>query len=298
MRIRTIKPEFWQSETMASIPKDSRLLAIAVLNYADDQGYFYDVPRVIRGALFPFDDDSTTIRRGLDDLSQCGYIRIGTAPDGKRVCHIVHFRDHQKIDKPQPSKIAASGVDWDQFDDCSPTIPRTLDDCSPTEGNGNGMEKEGNGSIRGSKSQRVKPPTEDEWVAYCSNSWADWHPECIREGFSYYESVGWRTKAGPIKDWKAAARTAHGNASQWGKLQPRAGQITPPTFDEWISEANQLVKNRVKPSAEWPYAGAEAEFQKNQANGWRFVQDWKSACAAAHSRFMAIEDAAQNRRMR
>lgn len=84
--------------------------------------------------------------------------------------------------------------------------------------------------------------------------------------------------------------------STWTKDRGSKAKI--PTFDEWISEANQLVKNRVKPSAEWPYAGAEAEFQKNQANGWRFIQDWKSACAAAHSRFMAIEDAAQNRRMR
>jgi len=55
MRIRTIKPEFWQSETMASIHKDSRLLAIALLNYADDEGFFFAVPQVIQGALFPFD---------------------------------------------------------------------------------------------------------------------------------------------------------------------------------------------------------------------------------------------------
>jgi hypothetical protein len=41
MRIRSIKPEFWQSEIMTSIPHFSRLLAIALLNYSDDDGHFW-----------------------------------------------------------------------------------------------------------------------------------------------------------------------------------------------------------------------------------------------------------------
>lgn len=59
-------------------------------------------------------------------------------------------------------------------------------------------------------------PTEQEWVAYCRETWPDWFTSA--DAWAYYQSVGWRVKAGPIKDWKAAARTAHGNAKAWGKL--------------------------------------------------------------------------------
>lgn len=67
------------------------------------------------------------------------------------------------------------------------------------------------------------PPTEQEWVAYCTATWPDWHPTCAAEGWAYYQSVGWKMRAGPIRDWKAAAKTQHGNAVSWGKLKPMPG---------------------------------------------------------------------------
>lgn len=59
-------------------------------------------------------------------------------------------------------------------------------------------------------------PTEDEWVSYCRQTWTDWHVP--GESWAYYQSVGWRTKAGPIKDWRAAARISYSKAKEWGKL--------------------------------------------------------------------------------
>ena len=67
------------------------------------------------------------------------------------------------------------------------------------------------------------PPSESEWVAYCSATWSDWHPVCSGESWAYYQGVDWMVGSKRCKDWKATARTAHGNARQWGKLQP----ITP-----------------------------------------------------------------------
>ena len=77
------------------------------------------------------------------------------------------------------------------------------------------------------KGKRFVPPTEAEWVAYCVETWTDWHPECAAESWAYYESKGWRIGSTVCKDWKAAARTAHGNARSWGKLQPVAGATRP-----------------------------------------------------------------------
>lgn len=64
------------------------------------------------------------------------------------------------------------------------------------------------------------PPSEAEWVAYCSTTWNDWHPICSGESWAYYQGVDWMVGSKRCKDWKATARTAHGNARQWGKLQP------------------------------------------------------------------------------
>ena len=73
------------------------------------------------------------------------------------------------------------------------------------------------------RGKRFVPPSESEWTDYCAATWSDWHRECAAESWAYYESKGWRIGSAPCKDWKATARTAHGNARAWGKLQPIAG---------------------------------------------------------------------------
>ena len=73
---------------------------------------------------------------------------------------------------------------------------------------------------QGARRTKFVPPTEQEWVAYCQEVWPEWSPTCSAESWAYYAGVGWRLKAGPIRDWKATARTAHGNARSWGHLQP------------------------------------------------------------------------------
>ena len=136
MRIRTLKPEFWSSETIAPLPDTAKLLAIGLLNYADDEGYFWANPVLIRASIFPFDDSSTTIRRLLDDLSRVGYLAIGKrTDDGRVVGKVVNFLLHQRIDRPRDSIIKQNVI----FDEAS-TKPRRLID-----GEGKGMEGKGSG---------------------------------------------------------------------------------------------------------------------------------------------------------
>jgi len=118
MRIRTIKPEFWHHEILAQLPEFTRLLAIGLLNYADDEGYFYASPQAIRGAVFPFLDDSGRITVALRELSNVGYIELGKCHDGRAVGRVAKFRLHQVINKPASSKIGPFSV---QNDGCSNT---------------------------------------------------------------------------------------------------------------------------------------------------------------------------------
>lgn len=105
MRIRTIKPEFWKNEALAKLPEFTRLLAIALLNYCDDEGYFAANVALIRGELFPFSEDSVRIHGSLSELSKQGYLKLSQGDDGRTYGWIVNFVKHQRINRANESKI-------------------------------------------------------------------------------------------------------------------------------------------------------------------------------------------------
>jgi hypothetical protein len=105
MRIRTIKPEFWTHPVMTRQSDATKLLAVGLLNYADDEGYFYAEPRMVRAALRPFDEDSTIVRRGLDDLSNIGFVSVCEHSSHGLIGLVLNFKKHQRVDRPAPSKI-------------------------------------------------------------------------------------------------------------------------------------------------------------------------------------------------
>ena len=105
MRIRTIKPEFWQDERLSALPPLARLLAIALLNAADDAGRFRADARLLAGTLFPFEDGAVAkIEAGLRDLSGIGYVVIYEA-EGRACGWVPGFRRHQRVCRPTPSTI-------------------------------------------------------------------------------------------------------------------------------------------------------------------------------------------------
>lgn len=139
-RIRTIKPEFWKNERLSELPEAAHMLAAALLNYADDEGYFNANPKLIQGECFPLRELSVSIPDGLTQLADDGYLRLGKGADGKRYGHIVHFSDHQKINRPTASKIKAMQVSWE---DAGITHAQ-LTESSLLEGNREGNREQGN----------------------------------------------------------------------------------------------------------------------------------------------------------
>lgn len=134
MRIRTIKPEFWAHPVMSRLPYDSRILALGLLNLADDEGYFDADPDYIRGAVL-FREDSSNVRRMLDELSRSGWITLCGTPE-RPIGQVVNFRKHQRVDRPQPSRIKQYALVED-----SPNDRRGLDDKSTQEqGTGKGKD--------------------------------------------------------------------------------------------------------------------------------------------------------------
>lgn len=104
-RIRTIKPEFWTNEDLALLSSDTRLMAIGLLNMADDEGYFKAHPMLVKSFIFPFSDNSLNIHGMLNDLLNIGYIDLMEGSDGKKYGCVRNFTKHQRVNRPQASKI-------------------------------------------------------------------------------------------------------------------------------------------------------------------------------------------------
>lgn len=104
-RIRTIKPEFPQSESMGRVSREARLLFILLWTLVDDSGRTRAASRMLASLLYPYDDDARDlVEDWLDELDQEGCL-VRYEHEGQTYLQIVNFLQHQKIDKPTPSKL-------------------------------------------------------------------------------------------------------------------------------------------------------------------------------------------------
>lgn len=107
-RIRTVKPEFWEDELLGVMSRDARLLFIATFNMADDEGILRWTPAYIKAQAFMYDDDLTL--KDVDQLMRCltdtGLIFpfVGGVAR-QQMALVVNFRKHQRINRPQKSKL-------------------------------------------------------------------------------------------------------------------------------------------------------------------------------------------------
>lgn len=106
-RIRSIKPEFWKSESIARLDYFTRLLFIGLWSYVDDNGVGIDHHRLITAELFPLEEDFASVarevREGLARLADTGRVRR-YAVEGKSYIAIVNWAEHQKIDRPNKER--------------------------------------------------------------------------------------------------------------------------------------------------------------------------------------------------
>ena len=110
MRIRSIKPEFWQSEDIAVLPIEDRLLFIGLWSYVDDNGVGRDQPVSICTSLFAGDfvaSPAETLARvagGLQNLATHGRITRYTV-GGASFIAVTNWKRHQKIDRPNKPRL-------------------------------------------------------------------------------------------------------------------------------------------------------------------------------------------------
>jgi hypothetical protein len=220
MRIRTIKPEFWQHPVMSRLPYDTRILALGLLNLADDEGYFSADTDYIRGAVL-FREDSSNVRRMLDELSRSGWITLcGTAE--RPIGRVVHFRKHQRVDRPQPSRLKQYALDESSTNDRRP-----LDDQSTQE-----QGKESNTPIVPKGDENPEPPAEEK-------------PETLLRAMALFRM----RPATPLdrssrRAWKLAApAVAATSDAEWSRLEAYYAADLPDKDDYRRQDLSTLLNN-------------------------------------------------------
>ena len=220
MRIRTIKPEFWQHPVMSRLPYDTRILALGLLNLADDEGYFSADTDYIRGAVL-FREDSSNVRRMLDELSRSGWITLCGSPE-RPIGRVVNFRKHQRVDRPQPSRLKQYALDESSTNDRRP-----LDDQSTQE-----QGKESNTPIVPKGDENPEPPAEEK-------------PETLLRAMALFRM----RPATPLdrssaRAWKIAkAAVAATSAAEWSRLEAYYAAELPDKDDYRRQDLSTLLNN-------------------------------------------------------
>lgn len=102
-RIRSVKPEFFTSETLARVSISARLTFIGLWTYVDDNGVGIDNERLIDAALYPLDEDALeSLRRVSEDLRQLSDAGVITRYEvtGRRYLFVTSWYEHQKVSHP------------------------------------------------------------------------------------------------------------------------------------------------------------------------------------------------------
>lgn len=105
-RIRTIKPEFNTSESVARLSRDSQLFFVKLLVECDDYGRIRWLPKKIAGDLYPLAEDvgAAQIEAWAAELEREDIFALYEV-DGSTYGRFKNWERHQRVDKPGKSSI-------------------------------------------------------------------------------------------------------------------------------------------------------------------------------------------------
>lgn len=146
-RIRTIKPEFWDDQKIASLPIGARLLFIGIWNFSDDFGIVRSNSSWLKARIFPYDESLRALEvNGWIDALVNARMLIPLEYEGEGYYKIRTFDAHQIVNRPGKRTIPEN-VEAKLIKD-SLNIHGTITEQSSLERKGkegNGKEVEGNG---------------------------------------------------------------------------------------------------------------------------------------------------------
>lgn len=240
-RIRTIKPELPQSESMGRVSREARLCFILLWTLADDAGRLRGNSRMLASLLYPYDDDAKKhIDKWLSDLDTEGCITRYTH-GGDQYIQISAWLTHQKIDKPSPSKIPPPP-------ESSRTLANPREESAADQGGDQGVE--GNGDSAEPQADSTPPFI---LLPLVDGSEYPVTEAQVSEWVIAYPAVQVRQQLREMRQWCVANRsnrkTARGIVAfvtRWlGKEQDKGG----PVVRQIVGKADPTVTTPTNPSA-------------------------------------------------
>lgn len=207
-RIRTVKPEHWEDKELPNISLQAHLLWIGIWNFSDDDGVIENDSVLIRSKVFPRRTDIRIeqVREWIDQLVKARFL-VPFEYQGESYLLNRTFVTHQKIDRPQPSKIPSEVLET-LISGNSTNDRRTFDECSTNdrpcrveESSSKVKESKGEG-----ENARVVPDF-SEFENYALDKAAEFQieidPAKLKAKYEAWKEGGWRTgKGNRIKNWK------------------------------------------------------------------------------------------------
>jgi hypothetical protein len=193
-RIRTVKPEFFTSESVLSVSPLARLFFIGLWCEADRDGRLKWKPKTLKFRYLP--GDSVNIEKLCTELEQAEMIVTYTI-DNNDYCEIPSFKSHQVINNREKES----------------ELPPRDSDASTTRESG---RKEGKEGKEGKGTTRFTPPTLEQVIQYNieRKNFVD-----ANKFINHYSTNGWMRGNTKIKDWKACIRTWEQNDKDTNKKQ-------------------------------------------------------------------------------
>ena len=181
-RIRSIKPEFFTSLTIADLELSTRLTFIGLWTYVDDNGVGLADPRLIRAAIWPLEEAPDILQRTREDLQSLHAARLVDLYEasGKALIAVSSWSEHQKVSHPRKPRfprpeevprLTRTPSDQDSFNppedsgDSPEDLPRTPEILRPEQGAGSREQGAGNrGNAEPSASADLPPRADVERV--------------------------------------------------------------------------------------------------------------------------------------
>lgn len=106
-RIRSIKPEAFQSESLSRVSLEAERTMFGLSTQADDRGRINDKPAQLNGFLWAMrgNHSADDLEAELKELESEDMVCRYTGCDGRRYLHLVRWDDHQAINRPSPSRL-------------------------------------------------------------------------------------------------------------------------------------------------------------------------------------------------
>lgn len=232
-RIRTIKPDFFQSEDVAELGYRARLTWIGLWTHVDDEGRCKDSARLIKGQLWPLEDDVTAadVESDLKELEGNGQI-IRYEVDGDKFIQIRKWLKHQRISRPTPSRLPTPHGTLTE-DSVSPHAnseddERGVHESSAVEGE---REVEREREVEGGKRTAPHPIPADFTVTEDMHQWAALQAPAVsieretNEFVDYWRGTG-KKKADWTRTWKNRISTKQTDMEARG-WKPKPSHMNP-----------------------------------------------------------------------